>query len=163
MRSSAGGRVIGLTPRRALREAFGNATAHPVTTLLLILITGAMTAAIFLTAGRAAATEAEVLASIDQAGPRLVEMTVEEPSPGVEPQTLALMADLPDAEWILGFGPARDVRSGETGRRANVAARDLITALPPLVAIEQGRTPQPGEVLVSPSTQERLRLASIHR
>lgn len=148
----------GLTPGRALREAAGSVRAHVITTVLLVLITGAMTATIFLTVGRTAATEQQVLASIDDAGPRLIEVIVEEPSPGVPPALTALMADLPEVEWVLGLGPVRDVRAGETGRRPHVGARDIVTDLPPLAIIEEGRPPQAGEALVSSRTQEQLRL-----
>jgi putative ABC transport system permease protein len=143
---------------RAIREAARNATAHRATTIMLILVTMAMTTATFITAGRAAAAEEAVLHSVDNAGPRLIEVTIAEPSPGVDASTLERFKHIDAVERVLGLGPARDVRSSVTGARVNVAARDLLSPLPPEVTINPGRSPRPGEAIIGADTQQRLQL-----
>ncbi len=148
---------MALRPDRALAEAARNAAAHPGTTLVLALVTLAMTATTLLTAGRASAAEREVLNSVDEAGPRLVVLTVSEPSPGIDAAGLVRLADVAQVQWVLGLGAARDVRAA-SGSRANVAARDLLTPLPAEVQVVLGRAPLPGEAVVGGRPQEALRL-----
>lgn len=147
-----------IAPNAAVREAARNARAHRATTIMLVLVTIAMTTATFLTAGRAAATEQEVLNSVDAAGPRLIEVTITEPSPGVTRTTLDRFTNIDHVEWVLGLGPARDVRSSATGSRINVAARDILSPLPPEVTIDPGRQPRSGEAIIGADTQQRLQL-----
>lgn len=141
-----------------LRDAVLNARAHAATTVVLALIAAAMTAATLLTAGRAAAAEAEVMRNLDEAGPRLVTITVADTSPGIAAATLDLLGAIRGVEWVLGLGPARDIRSGATGARVNVAARDLINPLPGLVTVELGRVPREGEAIIGAQTQRKLQL-----
>ena len=148
-----------LRPEAAVLEAARNARAHRATTLVLVFVTVAMTAVTFLTAGRAAAAEDEVLRSVDEAGPRLVVLNIAEPSPGLTEGALERFGSIQGVEWVLGLGPARDVRSQATGERVNVAARDILTELPNEVTIELGRPPRPGEALVGAQPQERLHMA----
>lgn len=142
----------------AIREAARNARAHRATTIMLVLVTVAMTTTTFLTAGRAAAAEQEVLRSVDAAGPRLIEVTITEPSPGVTRTTLDRFTKINNVEWVLGLGPARDVRSSATGGRINVAARDILSPLPPEVTIDPGRYLRPGEAIIGAETQQRLQM-----
>ncbi len=144
--------------RSLLRDAVRNARAHAATTIVLALIAAAMTAATLLTAGRAAAAEAQVMRNLDEAGPRLVTLTVADTSPGIATSVLDSMAGIRGVEWALGLGPARDIRSGATGARANVAARDLINPLPRLVTVELGRLPRVGEAIIGTQTQRKLQL-----
>src|SRR5690606_12664064 len=142
----------------AIRESARNARAHRATTIMLVLVTVAMTTATFLTAGRAAAAEQEVLRSVDAAGPRLVEVTITEPSPGVSRTILDRFTKIDNVEWVLGLGPARDVRSSATGGRINVAARDILSPLPSEVTVDPGRYPRPGEAIIGTETQQKLQL-----
>lgn len=147
-----------LRPRRALREARRSAAAHRGASTVLAIVALAMTVTTFVTAGRAAAAEAEILASVETAGPRLIGVSVLEPHQGVGAAAIERVRQLPNVEWVLGLGAARDVSSTGTGARANIAARTLVTALPPLVVVEPGRLPHPGEAIVSPGVAERLQL-----
>ena len=149
---------MSLRGRRAVQEAARSAYAHRATTLVLGLVALAMTATTFLTAGRAAAAETEVLASVDDAGPRLISVNIAEPSPGVSREGLDRFAEIDGVDWVLGLGAARDIRSQATGQRINVAARDILTPMPSEVTIELGRHPRPGEAIVGAETQRRLHL-----
>ena len=147
---------MALTPRTSIREAARNAAAHRATTIILTLVALAMTAVTFLTAGRSAATEADILRSVDETGPRLITVTIEEPSPGIDHAGRLRLARIDGLEWILALGPAQDIRSAATGQRVGVASRALLTALPPEVTIDLGRPTRSGEALVGPQPQAAL-------
>lgn len=146
-----------LSADRAVREAWRNAAAHRATTIVIGLVVLAMTAVTMLTAGRAAAAERDVLASVDEAGPRLITITVTEPDPGMAAAALERLERIDGVEWVLGLGPARDTRT-LGGGRANVAVRDLLSPLPAEVRIALGRQPAPGEVIVGSDPQRALQL-----
>lgn len=147
-----------LHAKTALKESAQSALAHRGTALMLALVTFAVTAVTFLTVGRTAALEAEIASNVDAAGPRLIEVTVIEPAPGLTPDALERMNNVTGVEWILALGPASDVRSTALGDRANVAARTILGELPPLVSVEVGREPRPGEAIIGRNTQNKLQL-----
>lgn len=149
---------MAFSARRAVAEAAAEARAHPLTTALLLLVALAMTAATLLTVGRTAAAERDILDGLDAAGTRLITVIALDQSPGVPQQQLELIGELPQVEWVLGLGPADDVRSGPTAERVNVAAPPLVTELPPLVAVGTGREPTSGEAVTSVRAQHALRL-----
>lgn len=149
---------MALASRKAVAEAARSSRAHPATTIVLVLVALATTIATFLTAGRAAATEAEILASVEAAGARLIAVTVTEPHPGLSSTAVERLASVGDVDWVLALGPARDVTSTSTGVRANIAARTVLTPLPDLVEIDPGRIPRPGEAVVSEDGVRRLQL-----
>lgn len=149
---------MSLPANRALPEAFRNAAAHRGTTIVLALVSAAMVITTLLTAGRSAAAERDVLESVEQAKPRLITVTVAEPSPGIDSAGIERLHHLAGTEWTLALGPARDTRSTATGIRGNIAARDLLTPLPPEVTLTHGRLPGPGEAIIGPGPQQRLQL-----
>lgn len=144
--------------REALRESTRNARAHWVTTMLLALVTASMTSITFLTAGQAAAVEAQVIKSVEETGPRLITVNVAQPSPGLDQDALARFENIDDVEWVLALGEARDVASPVSGLRSNVAARDLVTILPNEVEILEGRVPNSGEAILGREPQRQLQL-----
>lgn len=147
-----------LRPNTAIREAARNAAAHRGMSVVVLLVTAAITAVTFLTAGRAAAAEDEILRSVDEAGPRLITVTVEEPAPGLDDAALDRLATIAGTNWVLGLGPARDVRSGVLGRNATVAAREVLTGLPAEVTVDRGRAPKAGEAILGVEPQRILQL-----
>lgn len=149
---------MALPASRAIPEACRNALAHPGSTVVLTLVSAAMIITTLLTAGRSAAAERDVLASVEAAKPRLITLTITEPSPGIESEGLERLDRMAGIDWILALGPARDTRSAATGIRANVAARDLLTELPEEVTITHGRFPEAGEAILGPAPQQRLQL-----
>lgn len=143
---------------RAVREGAASALAHRSSSVILILLTFATTLAVFLTAGRAAAVESEVLARIDEAGPRLVTVQVLEPSPGIDRSGLDRLSRATGVEWALGLGEAREVKNAALPGGANVVARSLLTAPPDIVHVAKGRAPAAGEAIVSESARKLLGL-----
>ena len=106
-----------------------------------------------MTAGRTAATEAGVLASLDDAGTRLITVTDASGKAGLHPESVAALAALPGVAWAVGFGPAVDavmVAPGTlTGRiPLGVPVRSLVGALPDDCPVVTGRLPaRPGEAV----------------
>ncbi len=147
-----------LPANRALRESAAAAMAHRASTIIMITLTFATTLAVFLTAGRSVAVEADVLARIDDAGPRLVTVQVLEPAPGVDQAGLERLSRATGVEWVLGLGTARDTHNAAIPGGANVATRSLLTPMPPTVEMAMGRAPAPGEVIVSASARQSLGL-----
>lgn len=148
-----------LSFRSGTREAIASAWAHKGSSVVVALVALAMTAATFLTAGRAAATEASVLASVDEAGPRLLTVNIANPAPGLDEATVQRIEELPGTEWVLALGAARDVRALGSSFGNNVAARTLLSPLPDLVMQDLGRMPLAGEAIIGRDAQERLQLA----
>lgn len=144
---------------RALREGVASALAHRSSTVILVLLTLATTLAVFLTAGRSAAVESEVLARIDEAGPRLVTVQVLEPSPGIDRSGLGRLSRATGVEWALGLGEAREVSNASLPGGAKVVARRLLTDAPDILHVSKGRAPAAGEAIVSESARELLGLA----
>jgi len=142
----------------APREALKSALTHAPSTIVLMLIALAMTAVTLLTAGRAAAAERDIQASVEAAGPRLITINVAAPSPGFDHAALGRLEKISGVSWILGLGPAYDVQPAIPNLDTNVAGRNLATPLPPDVVLSAGRNPRPGEAIVSASTQSQLRL-----
>lgn len=149
---------MALSARRAVAEAAAETRAHPLTSTLLLLVALAMTAATLLTVGRTAAAERDILDGLDAEGTRLITVIALDGSPGIPQERLKIIEGLPEVEWVFGLGPAADVRSGPTGERVNVAARALVTDLPPLVTPGPGREPISGEAVTSVPAQRALRL-----
>lgn len=149
---------MALSARRALIEAVQDAAAHRLTSLLVMLVALAMTAATLLTMGRLATAEQEIVARVDAVGTRLITVTVLDTHPGAGLSSLQTLGHLPSVEWTLGLGPAVDTRVGPTGQRSTVAARTVVTDLPSVVSLIRGREPRAGEAVVSGEAQRSLRL-----
>lgn len=149
---------MALSARGAVTEAARDALAHRLTSALVALVALAMTAATLLTMGRLATAERAIVEGVDAVGTRLISVIVLDTHPGAAAARVETLAGLPSVEWALGLGPAVDTRVGATGARATVAARTLVTRLPPVVQITEGRAPRVGEAMVSPSAQRSLRL-----
>lgn len=142
----------------AAREALKSASTHIPSTAVLAVIALAMTATTLLTAGSAAATERDIQKSVEAAAPRLITINVSAPSPGFDHSALGRLEKISGVDWVLGLGPARDVQPAIANLGTNVAGRDLATDLPPDIELSVGRSPRPGEAIVSVSTQSQLRL-----
>lgn len=108
---------MAFSAKRALAESAAEARSHPVTSVLLLLVSLAMTASTLLTVGRSAAAERDILDGLDAAGTRLITVLALDGSPGLSAPELSIIGDLPEVDWVLGLGPAEDVRSGPTGER----------------------------------------------
>lgn len=137
-------------PLRLLREGVATALTQPVATAVAALITAAVCAAVFATTGQSAASEARVLAQVDQAGARTIVFSDPTGRAGLVAEGLDAVAALPGVQWVAALGPAVDVRNAALGEGGTpVASRALYTQLPPVVTITGGRAPRVGEAIAS--------------
>ncbi|MEI2777376.1 MAG: FtsX-like permease family protein [Tetrasphaera sp.] len=91
-----------------LREALASIRAQPAFTLVTLLLVAASTMSVITTAGKAAASEAAVLAAIDAQGTRTVIIQAKGTQPGIDEQLVATLARVDDIEAVTGFGPVTD-------------------------------------------------------
>lgn len=119
-------------PRKTVREAIAMALSQRVASLLTLALVAGMSATVLLTAGRTAAAERAILASIDDVGSRAVVVRAE-PKAGLDSTVVERLRRIQDAEWVGAFGPATDAANGRTGSDLSAAVRTLTaTSLEPL-------------------------------
>lgn len=147
-------------PRLILRDALLGAVAQPVATATAALVVAAVCLVVLLTTGRSAATEREVIASIDSVGARLVTVTDTRGTAGIAPSAVADVAALAGVEWAFGLGPASDAHNaGLPAVGVGVPMRALVGELPSTVELVAGRgATGPGEAVVGSGAFARLRM-----
>ena len=140
-------------PGLLLRDAVKATLANLLPSVTAAFIVALMCCVVLLTAGRSAASEASVLASLDDAGTRLITVTDTSAEAGLHPQSVAALAQLPGVAWAVGFGPAVDAVMNVPGMLTGqvplgVPVRSLVGTLPTDCPIVVGRLPgEPGEAL----------------
>jgi putative ABC transport system permease protein len=107
-------------------EAIASARSQPVSSLATILVVAAMCVTVLLTAGRAIATEREVVASIDSASTRTIIFRMG-PEANVDTGILHRLTSISGIEWAGAFSTAEDVRNSSLTGGAVVPFRDLWT------------------------------------
>jgi putative ABC transport system permease protein len=138
--------------------------AQLVASVAAALVVALVCLIVLVTAGRSAATERQVLASIEDAGSRLITAIDTMGGAGIRPESVSAVADLTGVAWAIGFGPASDAviaNAGTvTGRApAGVPVRTYVGALPVDVTMVGGRLPgRPGEAVAGSGAAARLGL-----
>ncbi|MCR6690612.1 FtsX-like permease family protein [Cellulomonas sp.] len=142
-----------------LRDGFLTARAQPVATATAALVVALVTLVTLLTTGRAAATEAAVVESIDAIGTRLVVVTDASGDAGIDPGTVAAVAAMDSVTWAFGLGPAQDVTNAQVGGASPVPMRAVVGDLPTDARITWGRAAGTSdEILIGEHAAPRLRL-----
>lgn len=145
---------------RLLRESWAVSRAAPAGSLVVAAVTAVTCLLALATAGRSAATEADVVDSIDRAGSRLVVVTSTDADDRPDAAFVARVAALVDVEWAVGVGPAIDVRNAAVDAALAVPARALYGEPPADLHLRTGRWPAQGEVVVSTAVAPRLGLTA---
>lgn len=140
---------------RVVRESARSVTATPVTTLAVAAIVACASAGVLLTAGRAAALERDVIASVEDAGTRTIVMRSLGEADGFDPSIVDRIEDLSGVEWALGLGRARDVYNEGIPDGDPVSSRSVFGDWPGALSLQRG-TPIPGTAVVSSHAAERL-------
>ena len=146
-----------LNTRGAVSEAVQTVKGTPVLLLVVAAIVACMSAAVLLTAGRAAALERDVLASVDDAGVRTITMTSDRTEGGLDPDVVDRIAQLDDVAWAIGLSKAQDVTNAAIPGGRPVASRAVYGQWRQQLHPTRGE-PKPGAVLVSPESAELLGL-----
>lgn len=128
---------------RLAAEALRVARSQPVTTIVTMLLTAAVSGVILTTTGQTVQAEQQVLSRIDDAGTRSIIISDTEGRAGLTPGSVERVAALSGVEWVIGLGPAIDGRNAQLGRTGRPAAvRVLYGELPDLVTTDPwNRTP----------------------
>lgn len=93
--------------RVPLVEAAASARSQPVASILTMLVIAGMVLTVMMTTGRTVAAEQEVLASIDDAGTRAIEIRAEDAA-GVTSAVLDRIGNIEGIEWAAAFSSAID-------------------------------------------------------
>lgn len=148
--SSGVGRALGF-----VAEAWRIAWSQPVSTLVTGAIVAGTCAVILSTTGQTVQAERRVLAQIDAAGTRSVVISDTQGTAGFTAAAVNRISRVSGVEWVIGLGPAFDVRSAAVAGGRPAAARRVYGALPDIV--ETGNWHQtPGTLLVGPDAQSVL-------
>ncbi len=138
------------SPLALLEESWRTALAQYRDSVTVALLVAAVCVAALLTAGRAAATERAVIASIDDVGTRLIVVTDETGTAGIRADSVAQVQSSPGVTWAFGLGPASDARNVALPEGAGSAVvRPVVGSLPPELSHDLGRaSADAGQVLL---------------
>lgn len=146
--------------RALIAESIRAALARPISLALTALVVAAACAVILATAGRTAATEAQVLASIDSVGTRLITVTDTDGSADIHPASVQAISELDGVAWALGLGPATEAVNPSLGATSGpaVPARPIVGKIPADVGTLTGREAAPGEAVAGSAAADALGL-----
>lgn len=146
-----------------IRDAARSALARRAATLTTSLVVAVVCLVVLATTGRTAATEAQVLASVDSLGTRLITVTDTTGTSGIDFSAVAALERLDGVRWAFGLGPASDTLNPAIGAVSGVAvaARPLVGTLPAELLITAGRDPSPGQAVAGAAAARALGLADV--
>ena len=142
---------------RVIAEAARTAVSQPVASTVTALIVAAVCAVILSTTGQTVQAERQVLAQIDAAGTRSIIITDTQGTAGFTPDAVDRISRLSGVEWVVGLGPATDVRAAGNPGGPPAAVRALHGDPPPQLRMDRTRL-RPGVALVGPDAQTTLGL-----
>lgn len=142
---------------RLARESARVARSQPVSSTVTILVVGAVCAVILSTTGQTVVAERQVLARIDEAGTRSIVVTDTQGGAGLTPDTVDRIERILHVEWVIGLGPAFDVRPVGVPGGVPLPVRALYGQVP-LPVKTSPWTRAPGTLLVGPEAQAVLGL-----
>lgn len=96
---------------------------------------------VLVTTGRTAATEHDVVQSIEGLGARLVVVTDVSGDAGIRSDSVTQVAGISGVSWAFGLGAATEAGNSALPSQRGVAMRALVGTLPPEVEIDHGRAP----------------------
>ena len=147
--------------RARLREAVAATFAARVPTLVIGLVVAAVCTACLLTAGRSAAAERELAATLDDAGTRVVVVSDGTGTAGLTGSAIPRVGNLNEVAWAVGLGLFTQVRNSQIPGASSISARTVIGPQPPDITITAGRWPQPGEAATTVAAAHQLGLRAV--
>lgn len=142
---------------KVLAEAARVAVAQPVASVVTALIVAGVCAAILSTTGQTVQAEQQVLSQIDAAGTRSIVIADTQGQAGIGPDAVDRISRLTGVEWVIGLGPATDLRPAVNPRGNPAAIRVLFGDPPPQIQPSRNSL-SAGEALVGPQAQVALGL-----
>lgn len=142
-----------------LREVLATTWSAKVGSTLMTLVVAGMCFAAIATVGRSASAAAEVTARLEQAGARTLTVVDLTNKGFINRTTVAAIAAIDTVESANGVGAPFDSVNGAVGTGGlRVPTWTLAGDPGSAVEVVRGRTPRPGEAIVSLRTQRRLLL-----
>lgn len=117
---------------RLWAEALRITATQPVASTMTVLIIAAVVALLLATTGQTVVAERQVLAQIDDAGTRSIEVELD-PIAGATADAVARVARLETVEWTVGFGDVIDVHNEHVPGGTPVALRPMYGENPPVI------------------------------
>ena len=149
--------------RAFLAETWAASRARPLMSSTPGLVIALVCLVTVATTGRTAATEDQVLSTVDQLGTRLVTVTDSTGSARIAPDVVDAVRAVDGVEWAFALGPAADATlPGVGGTRTGVpvTARDVLGDLPPDLRRTAGRAARAGEAVAGTRAAAELGLAT---
>lgn len=143
---------------RLLVEAIRSALAQPVATVVTGLIIAGACAVILATTGQSVQAEQQVLSRIDEAGTRSIVISDTVGDAGITTDAVDRIARLSGVDWVVGLGPATDVRAAGIPGGNPAAIRFLYGDFPPQIRVTRQPPFEIGEAIVGPDAQKTLGL-----
>ncbi len=148
-----------MRPLELLRESWASALAQKIPTFMVAALAAAMCLTTLLTVGRTASAQADVLAALEGAGSRTLQIVDSSDSALLSPAVVDATASLSGVERSLARTSATDTYSASVGPGSTKIptwqARGDLTGV---VTLTAGRWPHAGEALVSTRTAHALGL-----
>lgn len=145
-----------MIPRLAL-EAIRTAKSQPVSSVVTALIVSAVCSVILSTTGQTVQAERQVLSQIDAAGTRSVILADTDGRAGITSDAVGRIAAISGVEWVIGLGPATDVRTPANPGGQPAAIRNFFGDIPASLVVF-GLPLSPGMALVGDEAQTTLGL-----
>ncbi|MCL1837922.1 MAG: hypothetical protein FWG47_01205, partial [Propionibacteriaceae bacterium] len=133
-----------------VRESFATAWAAKISSLLSLIVVGAMCATSLVTVGRSAGAAAEISARMEAAGARRLSIVDTERAGFINARTLAVVTSISTVESAIMIGVPFDVSNGAIGAGgARVPTWPVLGELESAASLVRGRLPNVGEAIVS--------------
>ena len=140
-----------------MAESARIARSQPVSSVVTVLVVGAVCAVILSTTGQTDVAERQVLARIDEAGTRSILITDPQGAAGLASAAVGRVERLEHVEWAIGLGTAFDVRPIGVPGGTPVAVHVLYGSVPPPVEMSDWDR-APGTAVLGPGAQASLGL-----
>jgi len=134
---------------RTVREAWATSWSQPVATVLTIFIVTGMVVAVLLTTGRTVAVERNVLAVVDDAGTRSIQVRAEDEA-GLSSDVLNRLHGISGIEWAVGFSSAKDATNALVPEGIKVPVRYMYSIDAIRIGVSQP-TPESGDWIYASS------------
>ena len=140
--------------RRLVREGTKMARAYRSASVTIATVTALTCLLAFVTSGRAAATAASIMSSIDNAGARVVVVRTEGGS-GLDREVASRIASIEGVQWAVAMGAPRDVHNSAIPNGTPVSARAVYGGIPH-GALGRDLELAPGQAVGTPAVLGRL-------
>jgi len=136
-----------------IREGLRVAISSRVASTTTAFVTSLVVMTVFLSVGRAAVAEQDVVNSLEDAGSRVITVTATAEEFGLDRDALDRIGRLSGIERVVALGSVSDAENVWIKDSNRIPLRSYFGDLPPEVSLMGNRTPRPGEVIIGRDAQ----------